>query len=402
MRLLYDAQIFNMQRYGGISRLFVELFRHFGKDKLVEWDIELDFPHNAYVQELEKRDQLVTAYSKFCWGLRFKGKGRIYNYTRAIQRFRDERQRTLLSFHNNSIDIFHPTYYDDYFLKFVGKIPFVVTVYDMVHELYPDLMKDVVTVRRKKNLVEKAQRVIAISEHTKQDLVRITGIDKNKVDVVPLSSSIAKKSGACDEGARPQRYILYVGQRSGYKNFPRFFRAVAPLMRSDKTIYLVCIGGHIIEGEFTTEEKLFIADEKLSNRVILRSATDMELENWYAGALCFVFPSLYEGFGIPILEAFSCGCPVVASNTSSLPEVGGDGAVYFDPESEDSIRDTVATITQSDEQREYLSHQGRLRAMLFSWEKTAKQTYDVYEKVLGGDNCKTIESSHRSFKRQSH
>lgn len=394
MRLLYDAQIFNMQRYGGISRLFTELFRQFEKEKLVDWNVELDFPHNAYVQELEKHHRLVTEYSKFLWGLKFKGKGRIYSHTRAIRRNNDEQHRTLRFFHDHSIDIFHPTYYDDYFLDFLGTTPFVVTVYDMVHELYPDIMRDVSTIQRKKKLVEKAQRVIAISEHTKKDLVRITGIDKNKVDVVPLASSIKRQMGLCKDGVRPQRYILYVGERAGYKNFVRFFHAIAPLMQADKTIYLVCIGGHSVQGEFTKEEKIFIAAENLANRVMLRSATDIELEDWYAGALCFVFPSLYEGFGIPILEAFSCGCPVAASNTSSLPEVGGDVAVYFDPESEDSIREVVASIAQSDEQREHLTNQGRNRARLFSWERTAEQTFEVYEKVLGDDTCKYVEVTH--------
>ena len=139
MRLLYDAQIFNMQRYGGISRLFTELFRGFENEKRVEWHIELDFPHNAYVQELEKHDRVVTGYSKFLWGLEFKGKGRIYSHTRGIKYCKNERRRTLQWFHNRSVDIFHPTYYDDYFLEFLDGIPFVVTVYDMIHELYPEI-----------------------------------------------------------------------------------------------------------------------------------------------------------------------------------------------------------------------------------------------------------------------
>ena len=103
---------------------------------------------------------------------------------------------------------------------------------------------------------------------------------------------------------------------------------------------------------------------------------------WYAGALCFVFPSLYEGFGIPVLEAFSCGCPVAASNTSSLPEVGGDSAVYFDPQSEESIRDIVMSLTENSEYRQHLIELGRKRASYFSWQDTARKTIEVYKKAL--------------------
>ena len=382
MRLLYDAQIFNMQRFGGISRLYSELFTNFDQETLIEWRLELDFPHNAYIEMLEHHGRRLTAYKKLFWGLHFKGKGRIYNTIRGMGIYNDERRRTLQLLEKKQLNLFHPTYYDDYFLESLKGTPFVITVYDMIHELFFKDLKDTETIRRKKSLVETAQRVIAISEATKKDLVRLTGINQSKVDVVPLSSSIALPHTTNNVASKPQRYVLYVGQREGYKNFCRFFRAITPLMQADQTIYLICIGGKVIDASFTETEKKLISESKLTNRVLLKSATDTELAEWYAGALCFVFPSLYEGFGIPVLEAFACGCPVAASNTSSLPEVGGDGAVYFEPQSEEGIRDVVISLIEDSEYRQHLTELGRKRATYFSWQDTARKTVEVYKKAL--------------------
>ena len=118
-------------------------------------------------------------------------------------------------------DLFHPTYYNDYFLEEAVNIPFVVTVYDMIHELFPEWFADDEVVLRKARLVEAAERVIAISESTKADLVQITGIDEDKVDVVPLASSIKFVKTDKRSLEKPTKYLLYVGQRAGYKNFSR-------------------------------------------------------------------------------------------------------------------------------------------------------------------------------------
>jgi len=382
MRLLYDAQIFNMQRFGGISRLYSELFTNFDQETLIEWRLELDFPHNAYIELFEHHGRRLTAYKKLFWGLHFKGKGRIYNTILRMGMYNDERRRTLRLLEKKQLNLFHPTYYDDYFLGSLEGTPFVITVYDMIHELFFDQLKDAETIRRKKLLVEKAQRVITISETTKNDLVRLTGINQSKIDVVPLASSIVGSRSTTNVGSKPQRYVLYVGQRGGYKNFPRFFRAIVPLMQADQSIYLICVGGKVVDASFTEAETKLISEMDLTDRVLLKSVTDAELAEWYAGALCFVFPSLYEGFGIPVLEAFSCGCPVAASNTSSLPEVGGDSAVYFDPLSEESIRDAVVSLTDSSEYRQHLAELGRKRATCFTWTDTARKTIEVYEKAL--------------------
>jgi len=382
MKVIYDGQIFGMQQFGGISRLFVELFKQFDQAQMLEWDVALDFSHNAHIRDFEKTGHRLTQYHNFLWGVDFKGKGRLYSALRKLISMEGERERTRRALREADLDLFHPTYYDDYFLPELGDCPLIVTVYDMVDELFPEYSTNSETVERKARIVKKAQRIIAISESTKADLVRIAGVDQEKIDVIPLATSMQQKVVTHQRLRKPQKYVLYVGQRDGYKNFTRFLRAMSRLLLADTSLYLMCIGGRIVHGGFTNRENQLISQEGVSNQVSLTSAQDHELAEWYSGALCFVFPSLYEGFGIPILEAFSCGCPVVVSNTSSLPEVAGNGAVYFDPKSINSIREAIGSVIKSKDRQRHLVEKGKEKVKQFSWHLNATQTLGVYNKAL--------------------
>ena len=384
MKVLYDAQVFHMQRFGGISRLFTELFRELTRRSGIEWKIELDFPHHPYIRDLEQEQGALTNYSKYLSGIDFKGKGRLFKGWKKLSIGKSERERTMRWLRTRKVDVFHPTYYDDYFLSYVAETPLVLTVYDMIHELFPQFLNDPATVERKARLIEKADCIIAISENTKMDLMRLTGVPAEKVTVVHLAGSLIH--GVDDRRKtlkKPDKYLLFVGHRGGYKNFERFFRAIAPLMQKDRDLFLVCIGGKSASGEFLPSEKELILSKGLSDRVVLRFAPNSEIVLWYRNAICLVFPSLYEGFGLPLLEAFNCGCPVATSNTSSLPEVGGEAAVYFDPESIDSIRDIVGELLTSTEQRKDLVGKGFSQASDFSWSGTAEKTIQVYQKACG-------------------
>lgn len=389
MKVLFDSQAFSLQSLGGISRYFSQLFNQLEKYNCIEWAVPLDFPHNGHIQELEKNIGPLSRYSRFLGGVNFKGKGAIFRILNAVCRPQPERQRTLQLLYKGNIELFHPTYYDDYFLPEIHKTPFVITVYDMIHELFSAEVHDPLTVARKKQLVQKAHRVIAISDNTRRDLIRLTGIDGDKVDVVPLAGSITKLGAISSKLDKPENYMLFVGRRRGYKNFARLFRAVAPLLQQDKTLYLVCIGGENATNptgsarSFVIEENRLFESEGVADRVLRRNADDNDLASWYQGAACLVFPSLYEGFGLPIVEAFSNYCPVAASNTSSLPEVGGKAVAYFDPESIDSMRETVTELLKSAELRTHLIKCGREQVKLFSWQRTARETLGVYRAALG-------------------
>ncbi len=282
---------------------------------------------------------------------------------------------------SGGFDIYHPTYYDSYFLKQLGDKPFVLTVYDMIHELfskqYRDLNNDII--RNKKILVQKAARVIAISENTKNDLLRIYNVPSEKIKVVYLASSFQRTIMKTGLPAVPEKFLLFVGDRKDYKNFYGFVRAIKKLLQQNDDLYLVCAGGR----QFTSSEQELVKKLNISNKVkSVPFINDGVLTHLYSNAIAFIFPSLYEGFGLPLLEAFSCGCPVAASNSSSLPEVAGDAAIYFDPLDENSIQNTIIKIMDR-ETRQNLISRGYKRLNAFNWEKTALQTLDVYREIIG-------------------
>jgi glycosyltransferase involved in cell wall biosynthesis len=183
-------------------------------------------------------------------------------------------------------DIFHPTYYDPYFLKFTSK-KLVVTVYDMIHEIFPQYFpaKDH-TAEHKKILLAKANKIIAISENTKRDLLHFyPSIDKDKIEVIHLCSShlVPGTEGSIKY---PERYILFVGQRSIYKNFLLFLKAVAEIINKQSDLFLVCAGG----GPWSSEERSFLKELGIEAKVHLHSVNDSQLALLYSKAICFVFP----------------------------------------------------------------------------------------------------------------
>jgi glycosyltransferase involved in cell wall biosynthesis len=176
----------------------------------------------------------------------------------------------------------------------------------------------------------------------------------------------------------PESYILFVGHRHLYKNFNRFICAVAKLMKNDNKLHVICAGGN----NFEDKEISMFRELDIENRVIQFNMNDDLLSSLYDNALLFVFPSLYEGFGIPLLESFSCGCPVACSNTSSFPEIAMDGAVYFDPKDEESIYECISEVLFDDNLKKQLVKNAYRRLESFSWEKTAKKTKEIYDEVM--------------------
>ncbi|MCB0749750.1 MAG: glycosyltransferase family 4 protein, partial [Ignavibacteriae bacterium] len=176
----------------------------------------------------------------------------------------------------------------------------------------------------------------------------------------------------------PQKYLLYVGSRKAYKNFGNFLVASKTILNEFDDIFIVCAGG----GKFSKEEQYKINELGLTNKVKHFSITDQTLQYFYSNALAFIFPSLYEGFGIPILEAFASECPVLLSNTSSFPEVAGNAGLYFEPENIESIQEAIKKIITKEELRKELVSAGSTKLKEYSWEKTATQTKLIYESVL--------------------
>lgn len=365
MKILYDHQIFTSQVYGGISRYFFELMDCFHAEGEVGFELALRYSNNSYLR------RAAWAHCKpFFPERRFLGKTTLLNALNGMTSGR--------SIRSGKYDIFHPTYYHPYFLHLVGTRPVVVTVYDFTHELYPELFAaDDRTVAWKQAVLARADRIIAISTNTKNDLLRLYRVAEERVEVVHLAASMNANRNLPLETAIPPRYLLFVGQRGGYKNFPLFARALVPVLRNDPELFIVCAGG----GAFSHGELQMLAALGIESRVRQFPAGDELLLSLYRGAVAFVFPSLYEGFGIPVLEAFASGCPALLSNRSSLPEIGGEAALYFDPEDEESLRDAVASLLGSEAVRDSLMARGKKRVEEFSWKRVARETKVVYENL---------------------
>lgn len=352
MKVIYDYQIFIRQKFGGISRVFYEMFKG---DSDVNRHIQVLLSDNYYLSNL---DLNITKIN-----ISFKGKFKLYRLINRIA--------TIKTLKKENYDIFHPTYYDTYFLKYNYK-PFVLTVHDMIHEKY--IKDDLETINNKKCLIEKADKIIAISENTKRDILDLYDINPNKIEVIYWANSLKE----IRKISTPKKYLLYVGSRGGYKNFENFLKAVSSILNKDLALHLICTGGN----QFNDEEVKIIKESNIEERIHQLNVTDDELAYVYQNAIAFIYPSKYEGFGIPILEAFYCKCPVILSNTSCFPEIAKDAAVYFDPENIEDMKNKITSVIYNNELRKELINKGVERNKDFSWEKTISEYDKVYRSLI--------------------
>ncbi len=269
--------------------------------------------------------------------------------------------------------------------------PLVVTVYDLSFIRYPQVLSGA---RRKylqlftQSTCERAARVIAISESTASDLVELMGIPRGKIDVaVPgISRDFCPLSADEVETFRrknnlPERFLFFLGTLEPRKNLPMLLRAYAQLPKSDREAVHLILGG----GKGWMYDEIFatIAQHELADTVHVPGFVDAEaLVWWYNAAEAFVYPTLFEGFGIPIVEAMACGTPVIASNTSSLPEAAGEAGVLLPPDDESAWTQALSRMIHDAEWRAERSRLGQTWAANFSWERTAQQTLESYQQVL--------------------
>lgn len=271
----------------------------------------------------------------------------------------------------------------------------VTTINDLAYIHYPEVISD----RNYLKYLSKAyslqartaDAVIAISQSTKNDIVEVTGVSPEKITVIHLGTELQAPSEAdwleygCQEFKRlqmPERYFLCVGTWEPRKNLIGVFKACHALRETleQENIYLCIAGG---SGWKNDEAEAAIQDLNLGNRVLRLGYVPRKLlPHLYARSLAFLFPSLYEGFGLPVVEAMSCGAPVVTSNVSSLPEISDDAALMIDPKSEEELATAMKTLIQNETLRLQLMEKGFQQARRFSWQKMARETLQVYESVL--------------------
>ncbi|MCX8006491.1 MAG: glycosyltransferase family 4 protein, partial [Coriobacteriia bacterium] len=307
---------------------------------------------------------------------RYRGRG-----CGALMRVADALNATLVERRvaAGGVDVYHPTYYHTLLARRPRPPAVVLTVHDMIHELFDQVPDRERLCALKRRAVDRADVVVVPSMSTRGDLQRLIGVPDDRIVVIPHGSNFTGDEPGDGSVEFPDRFVLFVGSRWSYKNFRRFFEAMARIMADDPELHLVCAGG----GGFTKEELGLFAKAGLAERVHARPGHDRALAAAYRRASVFVFPSLYEGFGMPVLEAMAFGCPVVASRVSSLPEVGGDAALYFDPLDLEDIAGTVSAVLRSDDLRARLSAEGRRRASRFSWDAAVRAHADLY-RTIGG------------------
>ncbi len=378
MKVYFDHQIFLTQKVGGISRYFYALKRALVENNLCQVDNWALFYRNSYFgpgngafylkpSPFKKIDELIGTTK----GLRTLG---AFNELMALWRFK-----------SNDCDVIHLTADNAGYIKRLrGKKPIVVTVHDLIPELYPDYFDDIGRrLRIRENTFRMADHLICISESTKRDLQNIYGFKDDDISMVyhgPPDYMIKNKEYKFlnPETNLKQDYLLYVGDRkTGYKNFWPMIENLAPVIKGNKNLKLLCVGA-----DFTAAERVKIAALGLTDSVESVHAHENELFSIYENAVCFILPSIYEGFGFPLLEAMKADCPILSSNSSSLPEVGGNGALYFDPISFKGFSEQLNVILHQKDAVKNLKNNQVAQLKKFSWKITAEQTYEVYKRLV--------------------
>lgn len=379
MKVLFDYQTFYIQKMGGVSNSFANLVANFPEGLVVEIAVkESDNIHLCGKHITTHLRPCRMTKENFIMHGKFPLKHDLFKVFSALfpqkTSLGTNKQYAIEKLEEGDYDVFHPIFYDTYFLNHLHGKPFVLTVHDMIPELF--FKKGDSQISRKRELVKCAAHIVAVSENTKRDVVEMLHVPEERITVI--------YHGAPDDVAYSKtslfdfNYLLFVGHRAGYKSFQPMVRHLLPFLERHKDLKLVCT-----EAPFTAEELTFFRHLGLTDRLIHFHATDEQLLTLYHNAECFIFPSVYEGFGIPILEAYQCECPVVLNRKSCFPEIAADAAVYFDMDDTGSnLVEKLEHLFASPGERCQLIERQKRRLRDFSWKKAAEELAAVYEKVV--------------------
>lgn len=340
--LIVDGIIYSLQQHGGITVYFNNLIERLKSNIAGEYRVVIHNNSAFNVDVLPKK-----------------------NYEARTIRLAERYRRCPVP---AQASLIHSSYY-----RLPDRnMPVVTTVHDFIYERFASGPRKWLHSWQKFLAIRNSHAVICISESTRRDLLQfLPDIKPEKLFVVHNGVSTAfhplELASFGTRSARP--YVLFVGARSGYKNFMPLVYAMAGLRDLD----LVCIGGGVL-----TDHEAAVVKRQLGGRFMHHmGVSDAHLNQFYNGAFCLVYPSVYEGFGIPLLEAMRAGCPVVAINTSSIPEVAGDAAQLLSEASPEALRLAILRLDQSG-QRDLYRLRGLQRATLFSWDRAFVETCKVY------------------------
>ena len=358
--VVFGPEIWNLQDQGGISRYFSELIL-----RLNNVGVKVLCLHpkssNIYLEKIPDSIKLQVEFSanRICqW----------FNYLSLLRFVRPN-------------SVYHPTYYaripSIFFSKF-AKLHNVVTVHDMIEEVtQSDSVSNQFMNGYKAKMILRTKSILAVSNNTKNDLVKLLRIPPETISVSYLGVNLTSEPDKIRNFDRKDPFFLYVGKRDGYKNFELLLKAFSVFHEINDTYRIIAVGGE----EVSVKEMKLISDLRLSGFVEFVPADDQQLVAYYTTASALVYPSLYEGFGLPPLEAMTLGCPVIASKTSSIPEVCGDVPLYFNPFDVDSLVDAFNQLFSSRDLTDSRILKGLLQAKKYSWDSTMSNTLTFYRSL---------------------
>ena len=365
MRILYDGEIYGNQKVGGINRYFDNIISRLPQEFepiLTSVRSRNDYHPSHPNLKLFNYKRFGFKPGRLCYWLE-------QYYFQAVEA-------------TNSHQVFHPTYY---FLltrqKFEKKCcPVVITVHDMIHEIFADEMDPQgQTAEIKRRAILAADILLCNSENTKKDLLERYKLPEERVLVTYLATEFNPNLAYGNENIPSRPFFLHVGGRGAYKNFNTLLTAFSKVVSQVPDAKLCVVGS-----PFDLLEQSKIAEMSLDNHIQnFGYVSDSHLAKLYRNCIAFVYPSLYEGFGIPLLEAMICQAPIIASNTSSFPEVVGDAGLLFDPTSLADLADRLLFMLDNPAERDILIAKGLERVKHFSWDMTATKTVEAYRYVVG-------------------
>ena len=354
---------------------------------------------NGYIYQLLRRlpetdaGALPLCYRAFLHDRAFEAPtGLAVQYSRWDTRRPLQRiawEQTRLAALSSSLDLLHGLAFA---APLAARCPTVITVHDLSFLRFPEAFHRVnrayLTLFTKLS-TRRAMRVIAVSESTRRDVIALCGVPGERVITIPNGVDEAFHPADAAEVAEfrrnrrlPERFILYLGTLEPRKNLETLIDAYAGLRADGKTVpKLVIAGGKgwFFETIFARVAELGLTDEVFFPGYL----PGAELPWWYRSAELFAYPSRFEGFGLPVLEAMACGTPVITTTSSSLPEVAGDAALLVDPDDTTALTDALRRLLTDSQLREGLRAAGLRQAARFSWTRTATQTAQVYRDLLG-------------------
>jgi glycosyltransferase involved in cell wall biosynthesis len=361
MRILYDGRVFQMQKAGGVSRIYAEVITGLPAD------------YHPLITGVEDFGRNVPSHPNLEQP-RFKH----FRPRRISVRVHERWWKPRLL---DSLDLFHPTYYEltDGFSFSDFKCPTVLTVYDFIYAIYPKLIEGSEgVIRDQTEAIRKADHIICISKATENNLLERFPEKQGKTSVIYLGSSFEIQPPLAEQAIFEKPSFLFVGYRDGYKNFSFLLRVFARACESNPRIRLQVAGPPL-----TTDERWQIHLLGISDRVEVTVYPDeQQLISLYRSSVALVYPSLHEGFGLPPLEAMACRTLAITSNTTSLPEVMGDGGIMLDPTREVDWVECILKTAQGGSERDLMMERGLERVRLFSWKSRVEQHLEVYRRLV--------------------